>query len=103
MWHRIGVAGWQPCCVAGIWRRYEGADGREHVGMAMLTVNADAHPLFARMHRPGEEKRGVVILRRDDYDEWLHVRDIEAARRMLNLLPADDMTAESDQASPART
>ncbi len=103
VWHRIGVAGWQPCCVAGIWRRYEGADGRERVGMAMLTVNADAHPLFARMHRPGEEKRGVVILRRDDYDEWLHVRDIEAARRMLTVLPAADMTAEPDQASLART
>ena len=33
------------------------------------------------------------MLRRDDYDEWLHGRDIEAARRMLNLLPAADMTA----------
>lgn len=101
VWHRIGVDGWQPCCVAGIWRRYEGADGRERVGMAMLTVNADTHPLFARMHRPGEEKRGVVILRRDDYDEWLHVHDIEAARRMLNLLPAADMTAEPEQVLPA--
>lgn len=103
VWQRIGVDGWQPYCVAGIWRRYEGDDGRERVGMAMLTVNADTHPLFARMHRPGEEKRGVVMLRRDDYDEWLHVRDIEAARRMLNLLPAADMMAEPDQASPART
>ena len=100
VWQRIGVDGWQPYCVAGIWWRYEGDDGRERVGMAMLTVNADTHPLFARMHRTGEEKRGVVMLRRDDYDEWLHGRDIEAARRMLNLLPAADMTAGSIRHRP---
>ena len=103
MWHRIGIDGWQPYCVAGIWRRYEDSDGRVCIGMTMLTVNADGHPLFARMHRPGDEKRGVVILRSDDYDEWLHTRDIEAARRMLNPFPADDMTAEPDQAPPAGT
>ncbi|RQR54038.1 DUF159 family protein [Burkholderia sp. Bp9125] len=94
VWHRIGLAGWGAYCVAGIWRRYEGADGRQVIGMAMLTVNADAHPVFARMHRPGDEKRGVVIVRRDDYDEWLHTPRIEAARVMLQLLPADEMAAE---------
>ena len=50
----------------------------------------------------GDEKRGVVILRSDDYDEWLHTRDIEAARRMLNPFPADDMTAEPEPLSDIR-
>ena len=27
---------------------------------------------MGRMHRPNDEKRSVVILRPDDYDEWLH-------------------------------
>ncbi|MBN3817712.1 SOS response-associated peptidase [Paraburkholderia sp. Se-20369] len=94
VWHRIGLADWRAYCVAGIWRRYEGDDGRQLVGMAMLTVNADAHPVFARMHRPGDEKRGVVIVRRDDYDEWLHTADVEAARLILQLLPAGEMAAE---------
>ncbi len=101
VWHRIGVDGWQPYCVAGLWRRHEDSGGRVRIGMTMLTVNADDHPLFARMHRPGDEKRGVVILRSEDYDEWLHTRDIEAARRMLNLFPAGGMTAEPDPAPPA--
>ncbi|CAB3762478.1 hypothetical protein GQ57_11275 [Burkholderia sp. MSh2] len=100
VWHRIGVDGWQPCCVAGIWRRYDGG-ARSCIGMAMLTMNADDHPVFARMHRPGDEKRGVVILHRDDYDEWLHARDVEAARRLLELLPAGDMAAAPDPAPAA--
>src|SRR5207253_2163884 len=103
VWHRIGVDGWRPCCVAGIWRSFVTADGRERIGMTMLTVNADDHPVFARMHRPGDEKRGVVILRRDDYDAWLHARDVEAVRRLLTLLPADDLVAEPEPASPAGT
>ncbi|KVR33730.1 hypothetical protein WK15_02015 [Burkholderia ubonensis] len=94
VWHRIGVAGWQTYCVAGIWRRYARDDGQPVIGMAMLTVNADGHPVFARMHRPGDEKRGVVILRGGDYDEWLHTTNADAARLMLELLPAGEMAAE---------
>ncbi|MGU7775552.1 SOS response-associated peptidase family protein [Burkholderia sp. MR1-5-21] len=94
VWHRIGVADWATCCIAGIWRRYESDDGRPLVGMSMLTVNADGHPVFARMHRPGDEKRGVVILPADDYDEWLHTTNVEAARLMLQLLPGDELVAE---------
>ena len=37
----------------------------------MLTVNADGHPVFQRMHRPGDEKRMVVILDPAEYDRWL--------------------------------
>jgi putative SOS response-associated peptidase YedK len=37
----------------------------------MLTINADEHPVFNRLHRPGEEKRMVVILDEADYDGWL--------------------------------
>ena len=46
----------------------------------MLTVNADEHPLMRRMHAPGKEKRSVVIVPRDRWDDWLDCRDPEAAR-----------------------
>ncbi|CAN0623074.1 protein of unknown function [Burkholderia multivorans] len=26
------------------------------------------------MHKPGDEKRSIVILRPQDYDEWLHTK-----------------------------
>lgn len=94
VWHRIGLAGWRPYSVAGIWKRYEDQDGRSLIGMSMLTVNADGHPLMSRMHKPNDEKRSVVILRPEDYDEWLHTKNIEAARAMFQLHPAGEMTAE---------
>jgi putative SOS response-associated peptidase YedK len=37
----------------------------------MLTVNADGQPLFHRFHKPNDDKRMVVILRPDQYDQWL--------------------------------
>ncbi len=37
----------------------------------MLTVNAEEHPVFHRMHALGEEKRTVVILHSDQQDAWL--------------------------------
>ncbi|KVG59206.1 SOS response-associated peptidase family protein [Burkholderia territorii] len=91
VWQRIGLGGWQPYCVAGIWRRYDGDDGRTLIGMSMLTVNADGHAVMGRMHKPGDEKRSVVILRPADYDEWLHTESVEVARTLLQLYPADDM------------
>ncbi|UQO35518.1 SOS response-associated peptidase [Burkholderia cepacia] len=94
VWHRIGLADWKPYCVAGIWRRYDGDDGRTLIGMSMLTVNADGHAVMGRMHKPGDEKRSVVILRPTDYDEWLHTTNVEAARSILQLYPVKGMHAE---------
>ena len=63
---------WRAYCVAGIWQSHLGIDGRPLIGMAMLTLNADEHPLLRLMHQPWDEKRGVVILGPSDYDEWLY-------------------------------
>ena len=38
----------------------------------MITMNADAHPLFKLMHRPEKETRTVVPLERVDWDLWLN-------------------------------
>ncbi|WP_322058457.1 SOS response-associated peptidase family protein [Paraburkholderia sp. J63] len=93
VWHRIGLTGWAPFAVAGIWKRYETQRGPV-LGVSMLTLNAEGHAVMGRMHRPTDEKRAVVILRPEDYDEWLHTPNVEAARTMLRLWPAGDMVAE---------
>ena len=41
------------------------------------------HPLLRRMHKPGEEKRSLVIVSPDDYDTWLECKDPELARTYL--------------------
>lgn len=38
----------------------------------MTTHPADGHPVLSMMHRPGKEKRGVVMLEPADWDAWLH-------------------------------
>jgi putative SOS response-associated peptidase YedK len=60
-----------PFGIAGIWRGWKSPDGRELLTFAMLTVNADGHPVFGRLHRPGDEKRMVVIIDPKQYAEWL--------------------------------
>lgn len=59
------------------------------------TMNADEHPIMKHMHRPGDEKRSVVILRPDDWEEWLTTPNVEAARAMLQLYPSDEMVADA--------
>ncbi len=46
---------------------------------------------MSRMHNPDDEKRPVVTLRSDDWEEWLKTPNVEAARAMLQLYPADEM------------
>ena len=96
VWHRIGLTGWRPLCVAGIWRTLKNADGSDFHAMAMITVGAEGHPIMSRMHKPVDEKRSVVILRPEDWEEWLTTSNVEAARAMLQLYPADDMMAAPD-------
>lgn len=88
----IGRADGAPLAVAGLWRAWEEPDGRRVCSFTQLTVNADAHPLLSRFHRPGDEKRALVPLAPALWDDWLRCRDHEAARRML-ALPEDGLLA----------
>ncbi len=67
----IQQAGAVPMGIAGIYEEVTHPDGRKMFTMAMLTVNADDHPFMKQFHRPGDEKRMVVILGPKDYAEWL--------------------------------
>ena len=66
--------------IAGIYRQWKGPDGKKLWSFAMLTVNADGHPVFKRMHKPTDEKRMVVILDPSEYDDWLGC-SVEDARK----------------------
>src|SRR5260221_810464 len=58
--------------VAGIYRRWTSPDGEMLWSFAMLTVNADGHPVYSGMRTPGDEKRMLVIFdSRDEQDDWL--------------------------------
>lgn len=77
---RIQQQGEVPMGIAGIYTKWRSPDGLELFSFSMLTVNADGHPVFQRFHRPGDEKRMVVILDRKDYDAWLTCPLVEAPK-----------------------
>ena len=60
-----------PMGIAGIYRRWRDPAGGEKNSFSMLTVNADGHPVMQRFHKPGDEKRMVVILDPANYMTWL--------------------------------
>ena len=86
---RIARPDGSPFAAAGIWREWEEADGSRSVAFTQLTVNADDHPVLNRFHRPGEEKRSLVIVPPEEYDAWLACRDPELARTFMRLLSPD--------------
>ena len=92
---RIGLADKRPLTIAGLWRAWEEPDGNPSFSFTMLTVNADDHPLMKRFHKPGDEKRSVVIIDPDAGADWLSCRSTDEARSFLSLYPADGLYAEA--------
>jgi putative SOS response-associated peptidase YedK len=69
----------KPLGIAGIWDwRPDGPGGKPLLSFSMLTINADDHPLMKRFHKPGEEKRSVVMLEEDDFEAWLEADPLDA-------------------------
>jgi putative SOS response-associated peptidase YedK len=98
--HAIGMHDGSPFMVAGLWREWTEADGAVASSFTQITINADAHPLMSRMHKPGDEKRSLVVITPGELEDWLSCRDTETARSFLRLFPADRM---KDWAAPQAT
>lgn len=89
----IGMADGSAFAVAGLWRKWEEEDGLVSQSFTQLTMNADDHPLMKRFHKPGEEKRSLIIVPQNEWDDWLKCRDPELARTFAQPYPAELMTA----------
>lgn len=91
---RITLASGQPMGIAGLWSTWQSPLGEVLHSFTMLTINADTHPLMNQMHKPGDEKRMIVILPPERHDDWLQA----GARDSLDFLrpwPADELRAAS--------
>ncbi|MES2536015.1 MAG: SOS response-associated peptidase family protein [Pseudomonadota bacterium] len=76
----IARADGAPLGIAGIWEYKAAAKGAlPLLSFSMLTINADGHPLMQRFHKPDDEKRMLIILDPDQYDDWLHCPVDDAA------------------------
>ena len=106
VWWSFRRADGRPWGLAGLWNTWvEPTTGEVVESYTMLTLNADAHPLMRRMHKPDpalgpdqQDKRSVIPIELEDVDTWL-LGSQEDARRLLQLAPAE--TFEATAASPA--
>jgi putative SOS response-associated peptidase YedK len=89
--HAIGMADDAPFWVAGLWREWQEADGSIATAFTQITINADTHPLMRRMHKPGDEKRTLVVLPEEELGSWLACDDLQVARSFLRHYPAELM------------
>ncbi|WP_245579376.1 SOS response-associated peptidase [Chitinilyticum aquatile] len=84
--HLIQREDGEPFAVAGLWRTWEEEGGLLSYSFTQITINADRHPLLSRMHKPGDEKRSLVVIPERDYDNWLDCQNIDIARAMLGFV-----------------
>jgi putative SOS response-associated peptidase YedK len=99
---QIGLHDTSDFAVAGIYRSWDEDLGQQSFSFCQITINADDHPLMKRFHKPGEEKRSLVILGEEDYDEWLSCTNPEMARAFLQQYPAEKMWAKPAPSVPKK-
>ncbi|MBK5207584.1 MAG: SOS response-associated peptidase family protein [Polaromonas sp.] len=87
---RIARADGEPMGIAGLWSWWKSPKGE--VVHSYATINADAHTLMNRFHKPTDEKRMVVILPDGAYQDWLEA-PLNRANGFLLPYPADAMVA----------
>ena len=95
---RIEMASKAPFVIGGIWESH-GKDETYFESYSMLTINADTHPVMNHFHRPGDEKRMVVIVQPNDYLNWLNATTAEATR-FFKAFPAALMVSNPAPLAP---
>lgn len=78
--------------IAGLWERWTSPDGETVHSFTMITINAEDHPLMRNFHRPGQEKRMVVILPKGAYSDWLRAPAAQS-REFFHQYPADRLVS----------
>ncbi len=68
---RIASASGEPLGIAGLWSSWKSPPGDWVHSFILLTINADAHPLMQQFHKATDEKRMLVILPPQRYQDWL--------------------------------
>ncbi len=95
---RISRADGRPLGLAGLWSAWKSPQGQLLHSFTLLTINADAHALMKQFHKPGEEKRMVVVLPEAQYGDWLQA-PAKDSMDFLRPCPAEALRAEAPPAA----
>lgn len=91
---RIKQSDGQPMAIASIWDTWtEPETGELVVSFSMLTINADKHPVMNRLHKAEDEKRTVVPLKPELFQDWLNATP-ETAKDLLSLTSISELVFE---------
>ncbi|RZI67313.1 MAG: hypothetical protein EOP80_18625 [Variovorax sp.] len=116
VWWRFRRADGRPWGIAGLHASWiDKAQGEVVENYTMLTINANAHTLMSRMHRPEndpktrqplpleqQDKRSLVLIEPANYERWLN-GSIEDAKALLKLTPLELFEAGPVPAEPTNT
>jgi putative SOS response-associated peptidase YedK len=91
---RICLASGEPMGAAGLWAAWKDEKGKVLHSFTLLTINADAHPLMNQLHKSADEKRMIVILPPERYDDWLQARPQDSWEFLQPIL-ADRLVAQT--------
>lgn len=100
VWWRFRRLDGEPWGLAGLWNTWtDPRSGEILESYTLLTINADAHPLMRKMHKPDparppdrQDKRSIVPVEREDVDQWLFGTQ-EESRALIKLSPVDGFDA----------
>jgi len=88
---RIKQVNDEPMAIASIWDTWtDPENGELVVSFSMLTINADSHPFMKRFHKPEDEKRTVVPMRAELFNDWLNATP-KTALELLNVYSIPDL------------
>lgn len=91
---RIQRADGEPMALAGLWSAWKAPAGAWVHSYTLLTINADDHPLLRNFHKPGDEKRMVVILPEEAHGDWLSV-PVARSMEFMRQYPAQRLVAQA--------
>ena len=76
--------------LAGLWAQWRSSTGETVHRFTMLTISADEHLFMRNFHKPQDEKRSLVILQPDRYDDWLQASAREGGEYLHGLAHLTD-------------
>lgn len=101
VWWRFRRSDGEPWGLAGLWNTWVDREtGEVFESYTMLTLNADAHPLMSRMHKPDpaygpddQDKRSVIPIELSNVDQWL-MGTVDEALKLFALPDQECFSAE---------
>ena len=88
----IASADGEPLGVAVLWSWWKPPAGDVIHSFTMLTINADGHALIELFHKPTDERRMVVILPTQRYQDWQE-KPLEHCMDFMQQYPTELLTA----------